>query len=188
MQWVNDRTCNSVCGFFRQEKKEFITILDLFLMLTFLLSPNINKILKERKTIKVVIYLLSWMEAHIVNILELNTGRDITRSLGGRCHNDDASTLCRWSCHCLGEMLAVDSSIGANSHLFQQLIHCEQKDKLMSETESDKNIQLNGASLLPVVSFSIYVPPALLSDTANANANSALQSKNKLWVNFCFFK
>lgn len=138
-QWQDMQQCLRI---FQAGKKEFTTILDLCLMLKFLLSPNINKIIKERKTIEVVIYLLSWMEAHIVYLLELNTGRDITRSLGGRCQNDDASTLCRWSCHCLGEMLAVDSSISANSRLFQQLIHCEQKDKLMSETESDKNIQL----------------------------------------------
>lgn len=92
---------------------------------------------KNRKKSKDCIYLFSWIEAQNVNLPELETGRDITR-----CHGHDASTLCRGSCHCLGKALAVDTAIGANSRLFQQLIHCEQKDESPSETGSDKNIQV----------------------------------------------
>lgn len=119
----------------------------------------------RKKKSKVCIYLLSWIEAQNVNLPELETGRDITR-----CHGDDASTLCRGSCHCFGEALAVDTPIGANSRLFQQLVHCEQEDESASETGSDKNIQV--LLLSPGVLFFHLYRPALLCDTVHANANA----------------
>lgn len=119
----------------------------------------------EEKKSKVCIYLLSWIEAQNVNLPELETGRDITR-----CHGDDASTLCRGSCHCFGEALAVDTPIGANSRLFQQLVHCEQEDESASETGSDKNIQV--LLLSPGVLFFHLYRPAQLCDTVHTNANA----------------
>lgn len=100
--------------------------------------------------------MLSWIKAHIVNPLELNTGRDITRCPVWRCYADDASTLCRGSCHCLGEVLAADTPTGANSGLFQQLVHWEQKDKLVSETGSHRKIQLRRSSKCSLLPFMLH--------------------------------
>lgn len=124
-----------------------------------------KKWLKTERKSKVCIHLLSWIEAQNVNLPELETGRDITR-----CHGDDASTICRGSCHCFGEALAVDTPIGANSRLFQQLVHCEEEDESASETGSDKNIQVLLLSQ-GVLFFHLY-RPALLCDTVHANANA----------------
>lgn len=64
----------------------------------------------------------------------------------------------------------MDTPIGANSRLFQQLVHCEQEDESASETGSDKNIQV--LLLSPGVLFFHLYRPALLCDTVHANANA----------------